>query len=543
MNLRYEKHEEGEGNMKGFFRKSLLLALMAVIVPVAFGSGGSESDSEIAAVDASGTEVIGYPIEGNIVLDYYCRINPNAVSYIQSYDENIAYQLIQEKTGIDLNFIHPAMGQEQEQFNLMMVSGDLPDIIGDTDKYEGNDIAGVHDGIFADLAPYLEKYAPDYYSVINSNEEVRREVYSEEGIVAGFYCINLNPFIPARRVLIRQENLDAVGMGVPKTVSDYDKLFKAFKDSLGIVPYVLLNSGKEEQFEGAFGVLSGLYLKEEGKEIGFGQLEPEYKTYLTKLNEWYEAGYISRDFPSLKNNDIHKLFDSGQIGTYIAAVVAAYNRGLKIGKTVQSAPNPRLVEGAPYHTRKADFPKQFPADNTSVSSSSKYIEEAIRFLNYGYSDEGYMAYNYGVEGATYNLVDGVPTYTDLVLNHPDYGTENANYILRVHFAPKLRASELDANPNLHKSPESLAIRKQWADDPTADSAFRIPPISLSSAEAEERGTLLTEINTYSDEMILRFIIGAESLNNYDKYVAQLKALGVDRAIEITQDAYDRYTSR
>ena len=537
------QHIEGRrrDEMNKKVRKSLIWLLMFGVAVAAFGGG--QSDSTVAVTDETAGEVIGYPIEGNIVLDYYCRINPNAISYIQSYDDNIAYQYIQERTGIDLNFFHPALGQEREQFNLMMVSGDLPDIIADTNMYEGNDIAGVQDGIFADLNPYLEKYAPDYYKVINSDEEVRREVYAEDGSVAGFYCINLNPFIPARRPMIRQENLDAVGMGVPKTVADYDELLNAFKEQLGIIPYVLLNTGKEEQFEGAFGVLSGLYLKDGGKEIGFGQLEPEYKAYLTKMNEWYEAGYISTDFPSLKNNDIHKLFDSGQIGTYIAAVVAAYNRGAKIGKVVQSAPNPRLAEGAPYHTRKAAFPKQFPGDNTSVSASSKYIKEAIRFLNYGYSEEGYMAYNFGVEGVTYNLINGIPTYTDLVMNHPEYGTENANYIFRVHFAPKLRASELDANPNLHKSPESLAIRKQWADDPTADSAFRIPPIALTSDEAEEQGALLTEINTYSDEMILRFIIGAESLANYDEYVAGLKSLGVDRAIEITQDAYDRYVSR
>ena len=199
------QHIEGRrrDEMNKKVRKSLIWLLMFGVAVAAFGGG--QSDSTVAVTDETAGEVIGYPIEGNIVLDYYCRINPNAISYIQSYDDNIAYQYIQERTGIDLNFFHPALGQEREQFNLMMVSGDLPDIIADTNMYEGNDITGVQDGIFADLNPYLEKYAPDYYKVINSDEEVRREVYAEDGSVAGFYCINLNPFIPARRVLIRQE--------------------------------------------------------------------------------------------------------------------------------------------------------------------------------------------------------------------------------------------------------------------------------------------------------------------------------------------------
>ena len=35
-------------------------------------------------------------------------------------------------------------------------------------------------------------------------------------------------------------------------------------------------------------------------------------------------------------------------------------------------------------------------------------------------------------------------------------------------------------------------------------------------------------------------MGAESLDNFDDYVNQLKKLGIEEAISITQDAYDRY---
>ncbi|HHV59568.1 MAG TPA: hypothetical protein GXX49_04640 [Clostridiaceae bacterium] len=51
---------------------------------------------------------------------------------------------------------------------------------------------------------------------------------------------------------------------------------------------------------------------------------------------------------------------------------------------------------------------------------------------------------------------------------------------------------------------------------------------------------MTQVNTYSDEMVLRFIMGAEPLANFDAYVAQLKAYGIEEAIQITQNAYNRY---
>ena len=44
-------------------------------------------------------------------------------------------------------------------------------------------------------------------------------------------------------------------------------------------------------------------------------------------------------------------------------------------------------------------------------------------------------------------------------------------------------------------------------------------------------------------MILKFITGIEPLENFDKFVEQLKAYKVERGIEINQAAYDRYLAR
>ena len=45
------------------------------------------------------------------------------------------------------------------------------------------------------------------------------------------------------------------------------------------------------------------------------------------------------------------------------------------------------------------------------------------------------------------------------------------------------------------------------------------------------------------EMEAKFASGAESLDNFDAFVEQLKNLGLERAIEIQQKAYDNYLKR
>ena len=51
---------------------------------------------------------------------------------------------------------------------------------------------------------------------------------------------------------------------------------------------------------------------------------------------------------------------------------------------------------------------------------------------------------------------------------------------------------------------------------------------------------MTDIDTYVDEMTLKFIIGTESLDNWDSYVKTVYSMDLQDALDATQAAYDRY---
>ena len=54
---------------------------------------------------------------------------------------------------------------------------------------------------------------------------------------------------------------------------------------------------------------------------------------------------------------------------------------------------------------------------------------------------------------------------------------------------------------------------------------------------------MNEINTYRDEMTLKFIFGTESLDNFDTYVTNIKNMNLEEALDIENAALDRYNSR
>ena len=70
-----------------------------------------------------------------------------------------------------------------------------------------------------------------------------------------------------------------------------------------------------------------------------------------------------------------------------------------------------------------------------------------------------------------------------------------------------------------------------------------PNVTPTAEESEEYSTIMNEVETYRDEMTNKFILGTESLDNFDQYVETLNSLGLQRAIEIEDAALERYNER
>lgn len=67
-------------------------------------------------------------------------------------------------------------------------------------------------------------------------------------------------------------------------------------------------------------------------------------------------------------------------------------------------------------------------------------------------------------------------------------------------------------------------------------------LSFSSEQDAERRAAMADIETYVDEMVMAFISGRESLDNWDSYVETVKGMGIDNVIGIYQDAIDAWNA-
>ena len=61
-------------------------------------------------------------------------------------------------------------------------------------------------------------------------------------------------------------------------------------------------------------------------------------------------------------------------------------------------------------------------------------------------------------------------------------------------------------------------------------------LSFSSEKDAERRAAMADIETYVDEMVMKFIPGREPIENWDTYVAKVKEMGIENVIGIYQEA-------
>jgi putative aldouronate transport system substrate-binding protein len=489
--------------------------------------------------------VVTYPLEGdNLKLTYWIALRQAA--YEDHLDKNICWQAIQENTGVDIEFIHPAPEQVTEQLTMLIVGGDLPDLIQIDTRYDamGGAAGGVSEGIFYDLTDYLDENAPDYMEAVYANDLCWRMLTDADGRI--FYFAQIKSDAPEyNRFQLRADIQDEIGWGdrVPVTMDDYTELCADLKEA-GYYGTGLVSNGRLQQFIWPYGVTDNFYLTDDQK-VSYGLIDDGFKEYLSLMNDWYDKGYIHPDFTGTLDREA--LFTGKEIGIRYGSSDTATSNALKNDYELIICNYPRLNEGQEISFQIVTKERK-PADGirTVVSTQCEDVELACQFLNYGYTQEGADIFNYGIEGVSYTInSEGEKEFDrELFLNHPKgWTTSVCAYVYKLHFGPKLAEPDVKCNPSSVLSPQAVKNRSMYADDPTVNGSSVIRA-QLSAQQTSDRSMIMTDINAYVEEKVLQFIMGDVDIDSYwDEYVATIEGMNIDEAIAITQDAVDQYYAK
>lgn len=554
--------------------KKLLAAILVAAMTTGLLAGcgsddsGKSTENSVSQTDSSvqetgqGEEIstesvdVTYPIDSDVTLRIYVKDNLTLSSAYTDFDDVPFIQGLEENTGINIEWESTPSGAESStSYNLMLQEEDLPDIImGGVCAPE--DIQELlEDGILQDISEYLPVYAPDYWAYINGDDETQirnKRMVSVDGKVM---C-----FIGARDqvdnnawsgLVIRQDWLDALGLEIPETLEEFETVARAFHEEYGAVITgrlsLMNNCGFVASAFGAFAGFDMQYYVEDG-EVKLANTQEEWKEFLTKVNEWYEEGLIDPNFSVSDKDSVRKMVAEESVGLIVAAsgnMPDFWSDAEESGSGAEWVAIPGLAEekGGVCHFSHAEYSTWAGSVGSYITTACTEEEliAALQFLNYGYTEEGLMYWNFGTEGVSYEYDEnGDPHFTELITEDPR-GTAQARYDYTG--TTDMATASLQMYAAVADAYSETFVQATEAWNSNTDYMDYILPTLVYTTDEDSRYTdLNSTLGTYISEMALKFVVGEESLDNFDGFVDTLYNMGLEELLEIQNNAYQRFMS-
>ena len=514
-------------------------------------STAEESQVE-EAVEFQLAETVDLPITDEVTtFSMWCGAPPGGLSVVGSP----IMEYITEKTNISLELLEQNMMTANEKFNLMVASQDYPDIISGFDEsYSGGAVKGYEDDVIIDLTDLMEENAPNYMAYIQQDQQNYRDAYNDDGQMLFMNGYN-DYYVQARGNVIRQDLLDKLGLDIPVTYDDYHNVLEAFKND-GIEYPIWMPQAVQggALLSAGFGV-SGYTLQQSGTHffqkdgiVYSSFLTEEYKEFLKLMAQWYSEGLMAKDFyaivddmgsasePAILNGNVGMWYHmADKIGTYNKSASVEGFHAVGLADAVQQ-------EGDISHFYQNEGSSKTTNKGISISVQAEDPENILRFFDWFFTKEGSTVANYGIEGTSFEYdAEGNPQYTDLIANNPDYTFQQIALLYCWADIPTI--VDRDRSFQATYTQDSLDAIELYGK--STDGAYEMPTrLSFTAAESDEYASTIGDIETRADEQIVRFVIGELNFDSdWDDFVQELKDMGLERCVELKQDALDRYDQR
>ncbi|NSW91301.1 MAG: extracellular solute-binding protein [Firmicutes bacterium] len=543
---------------------SMLLALTACSGKKAIGDGDKSSgstDSSPKGDTSKNDSLKGSPMLPIVKDKLTLRILSPTRADIQLGNDMPVFQELEKRTNIHLEWEILPITNPDEKFNLIMASGDIPDIIG----YSNTDLVLKYgmEGNLIPLQDLIKNYAPNIKKALDNplqgeklpyKMNVWGEITALDGNVYSIPCLTSSNAIGAVYG-IREDWLKKLGLNIPETIDELYNVLKAFKErdpnsngEQDEIPFIAGQGGKTNTILpiiNAFGAHMDLYVDPATDTIKYGPIEESYKEGLAFLNKLYTEGLLEQDYLTATRDQWLSKAGGNKAGfmfVWPGSGFAASNAALqKLNPEFNFTPILPMKSKDGKRYKDSATAGRYVLYRTSISKSNKYPVETIKYLDYLFTEEATILVSYGIEGLHYNMVNGKPVYTDLITKNPEgIDPETA----RIKDGMFWQALPYQIGWDSHfqamekTAPWTIKAWELYRESGIVEAPM--PTLMLSEEDHSTRIQISTEIKTYKEPMVDKFIMGVESLNKFDEYVNQIKKSGLDDLLKILNDAYSKY---
>ena len=537
------------------------LILFVVAAGFVFAGGGSDSN-------ASGTD-------GPLTLNMFITLGEAQES--MEAGKNAYTDYVQDKFNVIFDLIVVPSEARLEKQNLLLASGEYPDIFFDGQFSPADQMKYGGQGVLIPLNDLIDDHGPailEAWELLPILEKWMRtpdgNVYSIPAVEECYHC-SVN-----QKQWIRTEWLEKLGYDMPTTTEEYEEVLTAFKeqdpnnngkaDEIPLTGAINTWSGDVEDFlMSAFIYSDGQrFMTAKNGKIIFTPNKPEWKDGLKYINRLYSKGLIDSQAFTNSQDTVRVLtnrVDDPIVGAYAAGHGRMYpGDGIwQLYRVVPPLKGPGGVQLTSYRPYQPSFGR-FAITNKASDAVQK---KAMELANYFYTFEGTMEMGAGIGGPIGETYEHngrkIEHYWDLA-GPNDIGLDGnpAIYI-------KIGTPPMDVATNYKWHTEFRFWHKRlfdgWAaatDIFTSEGYERflvvesdkyidfvpdeVVPGSMyfDPEDAQLAAQLQVEIQTYVEQNTVAFITGQRDIDGeWDSYVKGFNGLRLNDYLKALQKTYDK----
>ncbi|WP_238654456.1 extracellular solute-binding protein [Paenibacillus piscarius] len=475
-------------------------------------------------------------------------------------EDAVMVRELEKRFGVNLEIWNLPNNKYESLLDLKLVQGSIPDLFRvrqtqDLLKYQQQ---GVLAPIPEDL---LNTYAPHILAAIREHAPAYQDIGRINGQYYGIPVINPTNIYRVP-VVYRQDWLDKLGLAVPETLEDFEKVIYAFAnedpDGNGIRDtYGLSLEGMNVVF-GAFGQMvftDQLYFSRKDQRLVIGALEPDMQEALHYLRKWYKDGVIDPEFITGENSGGYKhlshAFISGRIGmtsmgnyyhwiqdgdylewsldsekkARLTPVGATFN----VKELTAKQPQARVVFGRPFSgpdgrrgSKAYDMLMSFTAIGADAAREPGKLETLLQMLDYVSADpdrEEAASLQYGIRGTHWNWA-GADKQDIIIL--PPY-----NHMFSYQ-------NKIGANIGMTLPVLPTDRREQWAATLGLDQDGIYNALEVATPALIRNGPGLIRLR---DQAYISFITGERPIEAFGDFVEEFLAAGGAEVLEEANASY------
>ncbi|MFI2104533.1 ABC transporter substrate-binding protein [Isoptericola sp. NPDC019693] len=518
------------------------------LLALAACSGGSEQVTEIEDASADyGLNTEGLPIvDKTLTLSF----GGSKSALAPDYSEMELVQQWEKDTNIAINWENLPDQVYQEKKNLMLASGDLPDVLFNSGLTDAEVVDNGTNGTLLPLEGLIDEHAPTLKKILDERPDIRAAITASDGHIYTLPSVEELGILPYPNFLfINKTWLDKLGLEMPRTFEEYHQALEAFAtedpNGNGKADEIPLSFRPDSFAANPWDLITALGGQPENNDhriVRDGKVEftantDEYRAGVKGLGEWYADGLI--DPESFSQDDVAYLA-KGKADTPVLGSFFWWELEEMVGTDrLDDYAIVGVLEGVDGQQRASVTNNQeISRGAMAITRANKFPVATMRWADRLYDPVMSAETAWGPIGVT---LEKDPESGLLVQIPAPEGTSEGERRQQVApMGPRITTAE-DFETVVAPEPRAAdrqKLVKEYYEPFAANEKY--PPVLLSNDELDKVSYPETDIKTLVKEKFAAWIVDGTIDGEWDGYVSQLQSLGVDEVTATYQQAYDRF---